>query len=186
MYFFVYNKEMNTKLWKSFFVAMHLLFGIVSSSSFLVGLAFLQVCSIGFPVSWWLIVHGSLCSVYCIIVLISCVTIPLRQKQHNEEYEVLRKKIDGRLRTLNLPPMQDSRESLLDDDDAMEIHRKTRHSRTDVASAIFGMFYVMSLAAGTFLVITLNSYCSSLRIYTIFYIVFSGIFIGMAAIRVCS
>lgn len=187
MYFLMYNKEMKTNIWKSFFFGMHLLFGIVSSSSFLVGLAFLQLCALGFPVSWWLVVHGALCCVYCIVVLMACVTVPLRQKQYEEEYEVLRVKIDDRLSTLSSSPMHDTRESLLDDDDTMsDIHMKKRHSNTDVASATFGMFYIVSLAVGTFLVITLDSYCTSVKIFTICYIVFSAIFIGIAAIRVCA
>ena len=167
---------------KLFFIALQVIFIIVSSSSFIIGLSYMNSCVPAFIVNVWLIVHGFLCVFYSLFVLVICITLPLRLDKCEEDYTFLSRKINQRRSALSMPPIQTNEFNPLEDEDlAVKMKRK---QSSDIVSAFFGITYIASLTIGTFLVLTVNSICFDLKCYCIFLLAFSAFSSLFAVVKV--
>ena len=152
-------------------------FALVSASSFFVGLTAVQHDQSSIAACMWMIVHGVLCSLYSFsMFLLNCIAVPAKKAKLDEEYDILRTKIDYELQCLNLQPLQvRNRVDLVKEEDYSESnHRK------NVFIVMFGVIFILSLISGIFFTSTFQG-SHGLRIYLCFLLSFSAVAVAAAA-----
>ena len=126
-----------------------LLLSVTSAVSVVTGIVFLHndCATKAYELSAWLIIHGSMSGLFCIVQLAFYATAPGRLKNLEAEYKDLLSKIDNRLENLGMAKMNTK-----DCDEVMdEMKQVKKHTST---KAVLAMAYILSLAVGAvFLVV---------------------------------